>query len=700
MTECLSHTCTNLAPRLAACCVALVLVGVRASAVLGAEKDSSHKNSQPDDGYGLDKIWKIEINISPEEYAKLEPKSGPRFGFRGPAAPPTEQPVEKPAEPAATTEQADVHRGGSFGIEFPWVHADFTADGRTFADVGLRYKGGGSYAGSRGKLRRNFKVDLDRYHDAERVFGHKTLNLNAGAADPTRNREGLAFAVYRAAGVPTPRTAYAEVRMTIPGKYDQELVGLYTIVEQVDKPFLQRYFKNSKGLLLKPEGGMGRRVSFFDYQGDDWKAYERSSGAKREPSQAEAERLIGFLRLVNKADDETFRREIGSYLDVDEFLRFLACTAFVANMDSIFTVTHNAYLYLNPANNKFVFIPWDLDLSFGGFPMSGSAEQLTKLNLSHPYGGSHKFVDRLMADEAVKARFQEILKELAGTAFSKEVLLANLDIIEKTTKPILAEEQAATEKRNEAKGGGGFPGGGPPGFGGRAMPLRDFVEGRVKSVAAQLAGEDKGYMPENRGFGGPGGPGGFVSKPLLAALDKDKDGKMSKAEWLDGIKQFFADSDPDHHGTLDEKQLAAGIQRIAPRPPGFGPPPGENAERPAPDGFGPGVFIGRMVMERADKDQDNKLTLDEFVNEAGVAFDAIDGAKTGTLDERQIGRLIFPGPPGGGPPGGGPPGFGPRGVGPRGPEAGGIGPPGAELPGAKGPAGGLPDSGLPPRREE
>jgi spore coat protein CotH len=32
----------------------------------------------------------------------------------------------------------------------------------------------------------------------------------------------------------------------------------------------------------------------------------------------------------------------------------------------------NFYLYLHPVTNKFVIIPWDLDLSFGG--MGGGTE--------------------------------------------------------------------------------------------------------------------------------------------------------------------------------------------------------------------------------------------------------------------------------------------------------------------------------------
>ena len=53
--------------------------------------------------------------------------------------------------------------------------------------------------------------------------------------DPAKGREVLAFSVFRAAGVPAPRTAFAEVTLTVPGKHDKEFLGLYAVVENVDR---------------------------------------------------------------------------------------------------------------------------------------------------------------------------------------------------------------------------------------------------------------------------------------------------------------------------------------------------------------------------------------------------------------------------------------------------------------------------------
>jgi spore coat protein CotH len=688
---------------------------------------------------------------------------------------------ENPAD-----KSADVHKGSGFGMEFPIIHAEFAAEGQTIKNIGLRYKGNASYMASARGLKRNFKVELDHYDDTLRFHGQKKINLNAGAMDPTKGREALSYAIFRAAGVPAPRTAFAQVTLTIPGKYDREFLGLYTVVEQVDKTFLKDRFKNGGGLLMKPEGVRG-----FEYMGDDWARYKDRYKPKHDPSTKEAQRVIDFAKLVNRADDEQFRKEVASFLDVDEFLRFVAVNALVSNMDSMFMMGHNYYIYLNPETNKFVFIPWDLDLSLAGFPMMGAPDQQMNLSLTHPHAGDNKLIDRLLAQKDVNEGYQKLLRELSRTCFAKEQLLKEVEEIEKATKDIMAKEAKAAEARREGGsfGGPGFgpPGGGGPrgGFGG-GVDLRTFVTRRTEAVLAQLDGKSQGFVPAGgpggrggpggpgvfgfgplpqpgqvmapplqevlrltaeqkkqleelqkdvdarlakiltddqkkqikdmqQGFvrggfgpggpggfgpgpggpggfgpggfgpGGPGGPGGFGpggfgpgnawAKPLLEALDTDKDGKVSKDELLAGARKFFKDTDKDKKDKLDEKQIAEGLSRLLPAPPGFGPqpgspgpggppggfgpPPGGPGPGGPPGGFGPAAVIAGEIVKRAGADKEGKVTLDKFVAAAEALFKEADKDKKGKLDEAALAtgiNLLIPPPPGFGPPGFGPPG--------------------------------------------
>jgi hypothetical protein len=528
------------------------------------------------------KVWTMHLRIAAEDWKNMQPPRGPTLpgmpGFGPPANP------QKPAaEPSPGS--SDVHKTAGFGMEFPWVHGDVTAEGKTFKNVGIRYKGNFTYLASSGGLRRSLKIDFDHYDESQRFHGLKTINLNSGITDPARTCESLAFAVFRAAGVPAPRTAYAEVMLSVPGKYDQECVGLYTLIEQVDEDLLKAHFKTGKGLLLKPEGLRG-----LEYLGEDWAPYEDRYRPKGKGSQEEKKRFIQLARLIQEADDDRFRKEIASYLDVDAFLRFLAANALLANLDSFLGFGHNYYLYLRPDTQRFVFIPWDVDLAFGKWPMGGPPEQQANLSLAHPHPGENRLIDRLLAIRDVQVRYQALLKELATTCFTQERLAGDLDALERVAKAPLARDRKAAEARAEAAGGTGF---GPPGgmFGG-GMDLRTFLTKRTDSVAAQLAGKSRGFTPGAMPFGpGPGqggGPGAVFAKLLLQAGDANRDGKLSHDELMKAAEDAFGKCDKDHNGVLDEEELSAGLSRLLPAPQGPGGPPrgpGGPPQGPRPSPF-------------------------------------------------------------------------------------------------------------------
>lgn len=246
-----------------------------------------------------------------------------------------------------------VHIGGGFGGVFPWVRAGVRVDGLALEDAGLRYKGNSSYNASLGTLHRNLKLKTDLFGGKADWEGHATLNLNAGVLDPSRVRESFSYAVFRAAGVPAPRTALAEVSVSVPGRYTDENLGVYTLVENVGGKFLKRVLPPGTGLLLKPEGA---RVG-IPYLGTAWSAYVNIYRPERTPTPAEQARVIEFARLVNFATAVEFKARIASFLDVDAFLRFVAVNALLVNHDSFLRGSHNFYLYLDAPDGRFRFIP-------------------------------------------------------------------------------------------------------------------------------------------------------------------------------------------------------------------------------------------------------------------------------------------------------------------------------------------------------
>jgi hypothetical protein len=113
------------------------------------------------------------------------------------------------------------------------------------------------------------------------------------------------------------------------------------------------------------------------------------------------------------------------------------------------------------------------------------------LRLTHPYAGTHRLTERLLAIPRVGERYQALLRELAANCFEKARLLKELAAIEAAVSDLRTREQQASAARQEGKGHV---------FGaGNEARLDTFLAGRADSVAAQVAGASKGFRP-TRGF--------------------------------------------------------------------------------------------------------------------------------------------------------------------------------------------------------
>src|SRR5262245_44609259 len=164
--------------------------------------------------FGLTKVWVIYLELSAKEYDAMQPPPG---GFGFPGGPPPKKEVPK--------DKRDGERN-LFGTEFPWAQGDVTVDGKAIKKSGIRYAGDITYFASGRGLKRTLKIDFTRVEKHE-LHGLGAIQLHAMPLDPTKAREAIALAVFRDAGVPAPRTAFAEVTLSVPGKFDKEVLGLY-----------------------------------------------------------------------------------------------------------------------------------------------------------------------------------------------------------------------------------------------------------------------------------------------------------------------------------------------------------------------------------------------------------------------------------------------------------------------------------------
>lgn len=493
------------------------------------------------------------------------------------------------------------------GIDFPTVPAALEFAGQLLGPVHVRYKGNGTFMESRGTLKRSFKVDLNDLVPRQKLAGVAKLNLHNNVTDPSWMNEVLAHRLYRDAGVPAPRSAYARVYLTVPGEHDRTYLGLYSLVENPDRNFAGEFFGTRKGALFKP---VTKRV--FEDLGDDWRAYRQTYDPKTPVAEEETRRVIAFCKLVSHADDARFAAELGDYLDLEEFARFMAVTVWLCTLDSLLGPGQNYLVHLHPVSRRFQFIPWDLDHAFGQFPLIGTQELREQLSIHRPWQGDSRFLERVFQVPAFKQRYLAVLAELNRTLCRPERLRAQVDELAAVLRPAVAEEspeklehfeRAVAGQSAEPYRPGGFGGarrsGGPgPGFAFAARkPIKGFVPARWQSIEDQLAGRAEGQTPSGLGFGpgrgprGPGGPGGLGPGPLLAppwmaAMDTDHDGRLARAELLEGLDRWFRNWDTDRDAALTDAELRAGLNQAfsPPAQPGPGGPP--EPFPPGPPGAG------------------------------------------------------------------------------------------------------------------
>jgi hypothetical protein len=488
------------------------------------------------------------------------------------------------------------------GIEFKYVHADIDFDGQALKNVAVRYKGNGTWMQSQGQLKRSLKVDTNEFVKGQKLAGITKLNFHSNVTDASWMNEVLSHKLYRDAGVPAPRTTYARVYLTVPGKYDNQYVGLYSMVEDPDRHFARERFGEKHGAIFKPV-----TPAPFEDLGDDWAQYQQTYDPKTELKPEQGKRLIEFAKLVSHADDAEFAAKLPDYLDLDETARYMAVTVWLCTLDSILGVGQNYYVYLDPRTNQFQFMPWDLDHSFGQFGMQGSQEQREQLSINHPWRGDIRFLDRLFKVEAFKKLYLAKLEEFGKTIFVPKRFHEQVDHLAAALRPAVADESkdmlerfdtvvsgkpAEPMTRIDRPGGpreardGAARGDDRPrmmmrgGFGGGAKPIKGFVDARARSVNEQLAGQSQGLQMDG-GFGGrrggpDRGPGAFLGTAFMNVLDADKDSRLTADEMARGFDKWFADWNGDKSGQLSEEQLRDGINQVlmgggrGPRQGGFG----------------------------------------------------------------------------------------------------------------------------------
>ena len=366
-----------------------------------------------------------------------------------------------------------------------YVPVTVTYGGKTWTQVGMRYKGNSSLAtansSTNGKL--PFRLDFDRYEDEnpairnQRFYGFKKLTFSSNVADDTQLREALAVEVFRDRGVPAARAAF--YRVYVDTGSGPEYWGLYTMIEDPDDgAMLDAQLGGSGGNLYKPEGPGANWALPFDAE---------SFGKKTNEQAADFSDVQGAVTALHASRDDgpAWRAALEARFDVDIFLQWLAVNTVIQNWDAYGGLPHNYYLYSTPkGKGQLRWIPWDHNFAFAagpgggrGFGPGGRGDRgggAANAPFPPPPGGFARFggpggrgggdvlhrqvgndwplIQRLLSDEVYAARYRSALARaldglLAPEAFERRArslhaLIASAVLAERPTHTTISSADA------------------------------------------------------------------------------------------------------------------------------------------------------------------------------------------------------------------------------------------------------------------
>lgn len=343
-----------------------------------------------------------------------------------------------------------------------------TYKGVTLEEVAIRTKGNSSLTSvyNSGGERFSFNIDVNEYVSGQRLLGMKKFVINNMFNDPSYMREYIAYELLDEMGVATPEHAYVNVYV------NDELKGLYLLVEFVNEEFIDKHFSNTQGDLYKPDG-IGSDLQWID---DDFASYSDVELKTNEDISDNG----AFMNFV-------YEMEFGdglSVIDQDSVMRYMAVSVALSNLDSYHgALDHNYYIY--DQDGVFSFLPWDLNEAFGSFSRGCNRADIRELYIDEPTDGAladkpmiaHVFADSDNLDIYHSYLNQLIDGPLESATFAARVAEIDTLISDHVANDPTAFYTFAQYQQNQTSAVGQFYG------------LTSFIDYRVANMSQQLSGE-------------------------------------------------------------------------------------------------------------------------------------------------------------------------------------------------------------------
>ena len=338
---------------------------------------------------------------------------------------------------------------------YTYVDASVTIDGISFPEVGIRKKG---FLGSLNAFRPSLKIRLNHVDKKASIEGLTNLTLNNNQQDHSLVSQFMGYALFNAAGSSAPRCAYA--RVTVNGVN----LGVYSHVESMRNPFLQRAFGNDRGSLYE-----GPYVDFYE----GWLGSFEFKRGKEKPGREKIHQLINAL----KGEGEDLESAIGELVDLDSFYTYWAVEGLLGFWDGYSGNNNNFFMYLNPETDKFHFIPWGADSLF---TKHSKLEHLNDPRAPISVKTQGLIAHRLYQLQSGRERYAAAIKDILDNYWNESEMLSTIDQIEKMVTPHLIQPQQFFGDDEDRRRGG-------KSFADAMEETRRFIRQRRADVTKEIA---------------------------------------------------------------------------------------------------------------------------------------------------------------------------------------------------------------------
>jgi len=354
-----------------------------------------------------------------------------------------------------------------------FVPAKFRWNDVSFENVAVRYKGNSSSMPEQ-RHKRGFLVKFNEYDRKCTLGGLHRIALDNGIQFGGLLSEPLITSILRDVGIQAARCNFA--KLSINGTY----FGLYVNVDRVDEVFVRNHFEDAGGPLYKvDEGGPGA----------DWRPVPRSAGAngrmplafepQNKAARADARDVLELIDRVNRVPAAEFAGYLSANLDMDAFLKSMAVLLYAGAFDQLTGWNpHNYCLYRQPQNDRWYYIPFDVDVGFADKAF-GRIPVIDGWNAAWPIPGGppRPVIERIVDDPTLLARYRQLADKILEEQFHPDVLIPRLNALYEVIKPELARDPYPPQRVTNPE---------DRDYETIVASMREFIQRRYATARAQL----------------------------------------------------------------------------------------------------------------------------------------------------------------------------------------------------------------------